>query len=287
MADVQRPRHRRRRGVDGEDLVPRGVPVEAVGPVARPSAADHLASRPVEGGAFGHGRGQLELRGRVGHRSGYRTRVLRLHDTATGDGPPARAPRSRPGLDVRLRPDRLRPAPPRPRALRPGLRRPAPLPHLHAASTSTTSPTSPTSTTRSSPGRPSRGGPSPRWPAQYEARVVGGHGRPRRRCGPTDAPHATGYVDGMVALVGRAGGAGRGLRDLRRRLPRASRRSTGYGLLARQPPRLAARRRPGRGQRGEALAARLRPLEEGQAGRALLALALGARAGPAGTPSAW
>ena len=48
-----------------------------------------------------------------------------------GHGPPARAPHRGRSVDVRLRPDRLRPAPHRPRPLQPDLRRPAPLPELH------------------------------------------------------------------------------------------------------------------------------------------------------------
>ena len=54
----------------------------------------------------------------------------------------------------------------------------------------------------------------------------------------------------------------------------------GYGLLAAAVARLAAVGRPGRGERGEALAARLRPVEEGQGGRAAAGTHRGGRAGP-------
>ena len=102
---------------------------------------------------------------------------------------------------------------------------------------------------------------------------------------PDDAPHATAYVTRMVDLV--ADLVDRGV---------AYETSDGVYLSVRRArlrpagppdPRLPARRRPGRGRRGEALAARLRPVEEGQAGRADVGLALGRRAGRAGTPSAW
>ena len=67
-----------------------------------------------------------------------------------------------------------------------------------------------------------------------------------------------------------------GVRDRRRRvLPSGSDR----GLRAARAPvdRLAARRRAGRGQRGQALTDRLRAVEEGEAGRAVVAVAVGRR----------
>ena len=96
---------------------------------------------------------------------------------------------------------------------------------------------------------------------------------------PDQAPHATAYVDRMVDLVddlvarGVAYETADGVYLSVRRRPRV--RAPGPPV-----PRLAAGRGPGGGRRGEALAARLRPVEEGQTGRADLGLALGG--GPAG-----
>ena len=84
---------------------------------------------------------------------------------------------------------------------------------------------------------------------------------------PHDIPHATAYIEDMVALVG----------DL---WPRSKAYETsdgvylevskveGYGLLAQQSLESLQVGRPGRGERGQALAPRLRPVEEGQGGRA-------------------
>ena len=103
---------------------------------------------------------------------------------------------------------------------------------------------------------------------------------------PDETPHATAYVDRMVELIGELVDQRRRLRDRRRRLPLGPGRAR---LRPARPPapRVAAGRGPGRGGRGEALAARLRALEEGQARRADLGLALGAGPARAGTPSAW
>ena len=96
---------------------------------------------------------------------------------------------------------------------------------------------------------------------------------------PDETPHATAYVDRMVDLIDDLVGPGGGLRDGHRRLPVGARRPR---LRAARPPaaRVAAGRRPDRGRRGEAVAARLRAVEEGQAGRAELGGAVGRRAGP-------
>ncbi len=93
---------------------------------------------------------------------------------------------------------------------------------------------------------------------------------------PTDDPHATAYVDAD-------GGADRASSSTPGRPTRPATASTSStegvdGLRDAGPPvpRLPARRRPHRGQRREAVAARLRALEEGQAGRADVGLAVGA-----------
>ena len=102
---------------------------------------------------------------------------------------------------------------------------------------------------------------------------------------PDHTPHATEYVEQMVALIDELIGRGHayetsdGVYFEVKTLP-------GYGLLARQPLELAARRRAGRDRRGQAGVVRLRALEEGQAGRADVGVTVGRRAGRAGTSSA-
>jgi cysteinyl-tRNA synthetase len=84
---------------------------------------------------------------------------------------------------------------------------------------------------------------------------------------PSESPHATAYVEDMVALVS----------DDRRCLPQ--RGSGGRVRPAGSPkPRLPPLRRPGGEHGREALTARFRPVEEGQAGGAHLAVTLGAGA---------
>ena len=104
---------------------------------------------------------------------------------------------------------------------------------------------------------------------------------------PTHDPHATAYVDQMVDLIADLVDNGRRLRDQRRRLlqPRSRSTTTACWPASRIESLQAGAR--GRGQRREALAGRLRALEEGQAGRAVVAVAVGRRAARAGTPSAW
>ena len=100
-------------------------------------------------------------------------------------------------------------------------------------------------------------------------------GRPRRAPPRRDAPrHRLRRPDDRPHR--RPGGPGRGLRDGDRRLPVGARRPR---LRAAGPPapRLAAGRRPDRGRRGEAVAPRLRAVEEGQAGRAELGRPVGCR----------
>ena len=177
-------------------------------------------------------------------------------------------------------------APPRPRPVLPGLRRPPPLSRLHRAARSPTSPTSPTSTTRSSTGPPTAGRrPSPSCTASLRGRVVGGHGRARRAAARRDPPRhrlRRPMVDLVAELVDRgvayetADGVYLSVTGRPRLRPPGP-----------PAPRLPAGRGPGRGRRGEALAPRLRAVEEGQAGRADLGVALGAGPARAGTPSAW
>ena len=117
-------------------------------------------------------------------------------------------------------------------------------------------------------GRPLRG--HPLGPARPAGDQAAPRGAPRHRLHPPDAR------PGGQAGVGRAGLRhrvrrlllGRELPRLRRPLPPPPRRPAGVG------------RRPGRGRRAQALAGRLRPLEGGQAGRAVVGIGLGS--GPAG-----
>ena len=211
--------------------------------------------------------------------------MLRLFDTAKGGVVPFEPREPGQGVDVRVRADRLRPAAPRPRPVLARVRRAAPLPrvggprghlrlehHRHRR--------------QHHQPRPSRGArPRPRSPREYEAvwwEAMDAIGVQR----PTIDPHATAYVEQMVELVARLVDFGDRLRDERRRvLPgRADR-----GLRAAGPPvaRLAAGRRPGRGERREAVADRLRALEEGQAGEPSWPSPWGDGPARAGTPSAW
>ena len=151
------------------------------------------------------------------------------------------------------------------------------------ATRSRTSPTSPTSTTRSSsaPGEEGRtGARSPRG-----ARASGTGRWTRSTCSArptirTPPPTSTRWSSSSPA---RRHGVAYETTD------GVYFQSSGSRTTAAGPPaaRLAQGRRPGRGHRGEALADRLRPLEEGQAGRADRGPRRGARAGPDGTPSAW
>jgi len=135
-----------------------------------------------------------------------------------------------------------------------------------------TCPTSPTSTTTSSraPGR--RAGPSPRW--RRSTRSAGGRRwtcsvscAPTRR--PTPRRTSTTWWPWCPTWW-----RGRGLRNLRRRLPQCR---AGAGIRVAGPP--AARqpfvRRPGGDRRGEALPPRLRAVEEGPDRGAGLGLPLG------------
>ncbi len=202
--------------------------------------------------------------------------MLHLHDTATGTVRPFEQRTAGACVDVRLRPDRLRPPAHRARPLQPRLRHPAPLSAVRR------------------PGRAIRLEHHRRRRQHHQAgqragakRARGGRTSSRSGGGrpwtgsdvlrPDDTPHATAYISDMVALVADLLASGSRLRDVRRRLPR---REPGRRLRAAgaAEPRLAAGRSPGGGERGEALAARLRRVEEGEGGRAVVEGAVGARA---------
>ena len=95
---------------------------------------------------------------------------------------------------------------------------------------------------------------------------------------PDETPHATAYVDRMVALIADLVARGVAYETADGVYLSVDRRAR---LRAAGPPapRLAAVGGPGRGRRGEAVPPRLRAVEEGQAGRAHLGVAVGA--GPA------
>ena len=286
MTDVQLARHRRRRGVDGEDPVPAHAPVEAVGPGLLPPGRP-LGLEPLETGLFRHHRRPRSLEGRPPRRArrGFvHGRVTVPECCASTTQPPA-------------------PSSPRPPGARPGLR------CTSAGPPSTTSPTSATaawpwpstSSVATSVLRP-RGPPR----LQHHRHRRQDH-RPGHRRGPH--PHRGGpgvrgrlvaALDGMDVRrptappghrVRRPDGGPRG-RPRRpatspTRPPTASTsRSTGSPATDSWParPRLlraGARVEPDEEKRSP----RLRPLEEGQTGRADLALPLG-QAARAGTPSA-
>ncbi len=102
---------------------------------------------------------------------------------------------------------------------------------------------------------------------------------------PDDTPHATDYIGDMVELIASFLERDVAYVDQRRRLLR---RVLGPGLRAAGRPasREPSRGRSRRGQRREALAARLRALEEREARRAAAGRRPLARADRAGTPSA-
>ena len=93
---------------------------------------------------------------------------------------------------------------------------------------------------------------------------------------PHEIPHATQYIEDMVALVG-------DLVDMEKAYETPDgvylevSKVDGYGLLAQQSLESLQVGGPGRGQRGQALAARLRTVEEGEGGGAQLGVTVGAR----------
>ena len=105
---------------------------------------------------------------------------------------------------------------------------------------------------------------------------------------PDHDPHATAYVDQMVAMIGELIERDARLRDRRRCVPvgRVGRglRPAGAPVARRHARR---RRRAGARRHPEAAPGGLRAVEVRQARRAVVALAVGRRASRAGTPSAW
>ncbi len=95
---------------------------------------------------------------------------------------------------------------------------------------------------------------------------------------PQDIPHATEYIEDMVALVGQLVAMEKAYETPDGVYLEVS---TGRGVrpAGATVARVLAGRGTGRGQRGQALAPRLRPVEEGEGGRAELGLTVGA--GPA------
>ena len=197
----------------------------------------------------------------------------------------ARAARAGPGVHVRLRADRLRPAPPRPRPVLAGLRRPAPLPEFTGLEVRYVS--NITDIDDNIIDRASERGIEPSGGGRGSTRRRGGRpwtprGAAPDRDRPTPPPTSIGWSSSSPSWSS-AGSPTRPSDGVYLSVADVP------GLRAAGPPdpRLAAGRGAGRGRRGEALAARLRPVEEGQAGRADLGRRRGARAGPAGTPNAW
>ncbi len=296
VPDVQLPRHRGRRGVDGEDAPTAGPSGRRRRSPPRSHRADHLASRPSRDGRSG-------TTGGPGRSSGWRGRRRRrlrssrlVHGRVTvpeccASTTQPRAPSSR-SSSANPATSRCTSAGPPSTTSPTSATAASPWPSTSCAGTSSspvsrsaTSPTSPTSTTRSSPGPTRRAGRLTDVAREFEAAwwaAIDGLGVKR----PTVSPRATEYVDHMVALVADLVGRGTAYEtsdgvylsvDRGRRL-----RPAGP-----PEPRFAAVRGPGGAGRGEALAPRLRPLEEGQARASRPGPRPGARAGRDGTPSAW
>ena len=178
-------------------------------------------------------------------------------------------------------------SPPRPRPVHPGLRHPAPLPDCSRARRALRLERHRHRRQDHRPGRRPRARRPSEVAAEYEAGVVGGHGRASACCARPRSRTPPRTSSDMVELIGELVDQGPGLRDgdgvylvgvERRRL-----RPAGPPV-----PRLAAGRRPGRGAtRSKRSPARLRAVEEGQAGRADAGRRRGGRPARAGTPSAW
>ncbi len=201
--------------------------------------------------------------------------MLRLHDTAQGRVVPFETREPGKVSMYVCGPTVYGPPASRARPVLAQLRRAAPLSRVVRATRSPTSRTSPTSTTRSSTAPTARVVTGPRSPPR--SRRSG-----RRRWTaigvkrPTHDPHATAYVDEMVELVGRLvdGGPAYETSDGVYFRSAVGGRLRAAGSTGR---RVAAGRRPGRGRRREGVADRLRAVEEGQAGRADVAVAVGPR----------
>ena len=99
-------------------------------------------------------------------------------------------------------------------------------------------------------------------------------------------PRATEYVPQIIDMVARLIERGQRVSGRQRRRVFLGRELRALRPALRQADRGSARRRARRGRREQARSARLRAVEGGQARRARLGIALGARAVPAGTSSA-
>ena len=209
---------------------------------------------------------------------------LRLYNTRTRCGRTVRAAARGPGSGLRLRLDAFGRSASRSRALVRVLRRPAALPHASWAIASSTSRTSPTSTTAAST-RPSRLGLP--WHDVVEV-FYASFKRSMERLRvlePDREPRATEFIprdrgDDRASDRTRSRLRRRRRRLLRRAFVSALRRAFGT------QPRRADRRRAHRRRRRQTRPARFRSLEIREAGRAALAVALGAKAARAGTSSA-
>ena len=279
MADVEGARHRGRWGVDGEDLVAGGRAVEGVDalrlPAGRPDGLQALEAGllgdAAPGGRVGLGSVRLLRHDRVTVPC-----VLTLHDTATGRVVPLR-PR-RPGkIGLYVCGPTVDGVP----HLGHGrfslvfdvLRRYLLFSGLDVTYVSNITDIEDKIIDRAA----EQGVPIDEFTAVNEAlwwEIMDALGVLR----PDETPHATAYVDRMIALIADLVERGVAYETADRRLPVGARRAR---LRPAGPSAagVAAGGRPDRGRRGEAVAARLRAVEEGQAGRAQLGGAVGG--GPA------
>ena len=111
---------------------------------------------------------------------------------------------------------------------------------------------------------------------------------PSASSGPTDTPTPPPTSSEMVALIGELVDAARRLRDDRRRLllGRAASPTTGCSPASRSTSLRGGGAPRVEGNEEKRSPGRLRAVEEGQAGRAVVAVAVGRRPTRAGTPSA-
>ena len=262
--------------------------VHTIAPVVIPDGAlpaDRRRSPARSRGEHDHLAGADDLR-RLQHRRPRPQPMIAANlRYPRGQEVPVRAARGRQGRPLRLRDHGLRPLPHRPRAQGGRVGRHRPPPARAAASSSASSATSPTSTTRSSSKANEEGAPADEVARKY-----------------TEEMHVDFRALGLAAARPRAARDRAHRRDdrhhpagWRRRAsptPPAATSTTrcrgfaGYGQLSGQSTddlQAGARIEVGR---AEEEPARLRAVEGGQAGRAVVAESRGAAAGPAGTSSA-
>ena len=282
-AHVQRARHRRRGGVDGEDLVPGGAVVEAVGVVVVPGGGPVLLET-VEGGLVGDA-------WRAG-RGGRHDRVT-VPGCCTSTTPP-RA-RSAPSSSARQGEVSMYVCGPTvydlPHIghgrLQPDLRHPAALPAassgLDVRYVSNITDVDDNIIRRAA----EQGRTEPDVATEFEARwweAMDALGVPATRRHPRTP---RGYIEDMVALVADLMATGRGLRDAPTASTSRSTRSTATGCW---PGRASTRCGPAPGWRATRRSARRSTSPCGRRRRRASPawdVAVGRRAGRAGTPSAW